>query len=254
CQLPGERQLVSVSECKGFSWKLRGETFTTDVMLLPLGGCDMVLGIQWLSTLGDIKCNFKELKMEFVYNQNKIALRGTHKSVVQVVTGKKQLNAMVGTTQAELFMMCVYPNTGLSLMSAKHNNQECVKVPELSVVVEEFSDVFALSTELPPKRTHDHRIPLLEGVPPEYIRPYRHPPIQKDAIKAMLIDELHAAVIFSKLDLMSGYHQIRMFEDDIAKTAFRTHEGHYEFLVMPFGLTNAPSTFQALMNDVFKSY
>ncbi|GKB25466.1 reverse transcriptase [Tanacetum coccineum] len=49
----GERQLVCVSECKGFSWKLRGETFTTDVMLLPLGGCDMVLGIQWLSTLGD---------------------------------------------------------------------------------------------------------------------------------------------------------------------------------------------------------
>ncbi|GJU93992.1 retrotransposon-related protein [Tanacetum coccineum] len=133
-------------------------------------------------------------------------------------------------------------------------NQECVKVPELSVVVEEFSDVFALSTELPPKRTHDHRIPLLEGVPPVNIRPYRHPPIQKDAIEAMLIDELHAAVIFSKLDLMSGYHQIRMFEDDIAKTAFRTHEGHYEFLVMPFGLTNAPSTFQALMNDVFKAY
>ncbi|GJX53783.1 gypsy/ty3 retroelement polyprotein [Tanacetum coccineum] len=76
----GERQLVSVSECKGFSWKLRVETFNTYVMLLPLGGCSMVLGIQWLSTLWDIKCNFKELKMEFVYNHKKIALKGTHKS------------------------------------------------------------------------------------------------------------------------------------------------------------------------------
>ncbi|GKA62323.1 putative mitochondrial protein [Tanacetum coccineum] len=134
---------------------------------------------------------------------------------------------------------------------------------EVEQVLTQFDEVFKVPKDLPPQRSHDHQIPLMPNTPPINVRPYKHPPNQKDAIEGMVKELMDSGVIrasqspFSSPIVMvkkkDGTWRI-MKEDDIYKIAFRTHEGHYEFLVMPFGLTNAPSTFQSLMNTVFKNF
>nr|GFD11245.1 DNA/RNA polymerases superfamily protein [Tanacetum cinerariifolium] len=132
-------------------------------------------------------------------------------------------------------------------------------------IVSEFPDVFPDELPgIPPVREVEFNIELIPGSEPISKAPYRMAPIELKELKDQLQELLErgfirpsvspwgAPVLFVKKK--DGYHQLRVKEQDISKTAFRTRYGHYEFLVMPFGLTNAPAVFMDLMNRIFHEF
>ncbi|GKC48035.1 retrotransposable element Tf2 [Tanacetum coccineum] len=118
-QVDGNK-LISTSVCKKFTWQLHGEIFETNAMLIPLGGCKMVLGVQWLAALGNIQWNFSELRMAFEYKGKTVTLRGTQKSTLQWMQGKKLLQLVA---ELSSMMLCVYPVSSLI-----HSEEDILRV------------------------------------------------------------------------------------------------------------------------------
>nr|GEW10654.1 hypothetical protein [Tanacetum cinerariifolium] len=258
--------------CRG----VHGHMVIEDFYSMELGSTDVILGVKWLRQLGETRVNWKELTMSFQIGDDRVTLRGEPGLRRTEASLQSLARAIPDISETYLIALTRAEDTSTMVTSAHP--------AALASLLTNYSDIFVLPTGLPPQRDHEHAIVLKSGTEPINVRPYRYPQLQKDEIEKLkdgswrfcvdyralnkstvldkfpipvvdeLLDELHGAAVFSKLDLKSGYHHIRMKEDDIQKTTFRTHEGHYEILVMPFGLTNAPSTFQSLMNRIFRPY
>ncbi|KAJ4814811.1 polyprotein [Rhynchospora pubera] len=302
-------KMVTDLQCEALQFSLQGHTFERDVRVLDVQGYDMILGIDWLTSLGPMTVDWGAGQLEFKQGDQTVKLQvKDEKAKIKLIKGKVDAEKEVrkGSEILLAHIMCVEEE---GLTNEKQPRIRPVPI-QLQNVLATFSKVFEEPKGLPPTRSVDHAIDLQPGTKTINLRPYRYSYFQKIEIEKIitellsnqliqpsnspyaspvllvkkkdgswrmcvdyrqlnactvknkypipiiddLLDELHGASVFSKIDLRSGYHQIRMKEEDRCKTAFRTHEGQYEFKVMPFGLTNAPATFQALMNTVFKPY
>ncbi|KAG8368991.1 hypothetical protein BUALT_Bualt15G0103800 [Buddleja alternifolia] len=169
---------------RNFSWKMQGVKFIADLMTIPLGGCDMVLGIQWLITLGDINWNFSQLKMDFTTDNKKVVSRGMQPSSVKLMSRNKINKMIKKSSQIAMLHVGVFQAKDVQkcqLFNMEGNNRN--NKAQLEALLQDFDDLFQEPVTLPPKRVQDHRIILKEGTNPISLRPYRYPARKKDEIE-----------------------------------------------------------------------
>ncbi|XP_028191387.1 uncharacterized protein LOC114377177 [Glycine soja] len=272
--------------CTEIPVEIQTTSFTVDLYVLPISGANIVLGVQWLQSLGPILTDYNTLCMQFFHQGRLVELKGEND------TNLRQLSSpqfrRLCRTQGDGFLFHI------TMLTDNPSTTEITSLhPALQTLLLRYDALFQPPHTLPPARTTDHHIHLIPQATPMNVHPYRYPHFQKREIESQvdlmlqrgliqpstsplsspvllvkksdgtwrfcvdyralnavtvkdrfpipttdeLLDELGGACCFSKLDLLQGYHQIRMHDADIHKTSFQTHHGHYEFKVMPFGLS-----------------
>ncbi|TYK19408.1 ty3-gypsy retrotransposon protein [Cucumis melo var. makuwa] len=256
--------MLSKDKIKACQVEIANHVLDVTLLVLDMWDFDVILGMNWLSANhASIECSCKEV----VFNPRSAA------SFKFKRAGTVVLPKLISVMKASKLL-----NKGTWSILA---NIVDTREPEVSMssesVVREYLDVFLEQLpRVPPSREIDFAIELEPDTAPISRAPYRIAPDELKELKVQLqklldkgfirpvknrfslpkiddlFDQLQEATIFSKIDLRSGYHQLRIRDSDIPKTTLHSRYGHYEFIVMSFGLTNAPTVFMDLMSRVFK--
>ncbi|KAE8707211.1 hypothetical protein F3Y22_tig00110386pilonHSYRG00027 [Hibiscus syriacus] len=244
--------------------EVQGEIFLADLMELPLGEFDLILGMDWLNKHKvKLDCEYKRATLK-TSDGRTVVLMCERRGYLSNIVSAMEIDHMIRKGY-ETFIACIL------------NTKGALSTIEEIRTVSEFPDVFPEELPgLPPDREVEFEIETYPGSSPISMAPYRMAPKELKELKVQLQElfdrgfirhstspwgapvlfvkkkdgSLRLSTVFSKIDLRSGYYQLKVKGSDVAKTAIRTRYGHYEFLVMPFGLTNAPAAFMDLMNRV----
>ncbi|GJU29624.1 reverse transcriptase domain-containing protein [Tanacetum coccineum] len=240
-ELADGKSLTTNTILRGCTLNLQNHLFKIDLLPIELGSFDVIVGMDWMAEhRAEVVCYEKYIRVP--YRNDMLIIQGERSGI---------------KSESRLEVIS-------SIRTQKYIDQGC-QVFLIQMMKEK-------ETEIPKRQIED--VPVVrdfpKGAPILFVKKkdgsfrmcidYRE--LNKLTVKNRyplpriddLFDQLQGSNIYSKIDLRSGYHQLRVREEDIPKTAFRTRYGHYEFQVMPFGLTNAPAVFMDLMNRVCKPY
>ncbi|GKB96177.1 putative nucleotidyltransferase, ribonuclease H [Tanacetum coccineum] len=217
-------QLVKINKViRGCKLEIEGHVF--DIDLIPFGhrSFDMIIGMDWLSKhKAEIVCHAKVVRIPL------------HKGKKHSQSILEDLSGLTPTQEIEFHIELIL---GGILIAKSPYQLAPSEMEKLSGQLRELQDKGFIRPSSSPLGAPNNSLPR-----------------NRCLFDQNAEDQLQGSQYFSKIDLRSRYHQLRVHEDDIPKTAFRTRYGHFEFIVMPFGLTNAPAVFMDLMNRVCRPY
>ncbi|GKB99996.1 putative reverse transcriptase domain-containing protein [Tanacetum coccineum] len=266
---------------RGCTLNLLNHPFNIDLMPIELGSFDVIIGMDWLAkypvvivcakkivripwrneTLiirgdGSDRGNKTRLNIILCTKMQKYMLKGCHVFLAHVTTKKTEDKSEGKRLEVEFH---IDPIPGAAPVAQAPYRLAPSKIKELLDKLQELSDKGFIRPSSSPwgapvlfvkKKDGSFRMGINYRELNNLTAKNRYPLLRIE----YLFNQLQGSSVYSKIDIRSGYHQLRVREEDIPKTAFRTRYGHYEFQDMPFGLTNAPAVFMDLMNRVCKSY